>query len=169
MLLLLAVLGGLALLQQGTARAAAAVVVTPTPTCGANPCAGIYSPGYWANNHPQHTDAQFQSFLDQTDFAPITIATAQCYLTPNCGHDQTRRAILTAEINAAANPLFAQSIYRLTGSAVNGWTVNQIIDAAYQAYSHGQALSSDLANAIGYISGGALGDGSSGEGQPIGS
>ena len=38
--------------------------------CGANPCAGIYSPGFWANNHPGVTDAQFQSYLDQTTSRP---------------------------------------------------------------------------------------------------
>ena len=36
-----------------------------------------------------------------------------------------RRAILTAEINAAADPALAQSIYHLPGSIVDGWTAQQ--------------------------------------------
>jgi hypothetical protein len=133
-----------------------------------NPCSFIKSPGFWAQQHPGYTDAQFQSFLNQTDFAPITIAQAQCLLRPNCGHDMVGRAILTAELNVAANPLLGTSVYHLAGSSVNGLTVNQIIDQAYALYHNGQTLPSDLANAIGYISGGALGDGGSGEGQPPG-
>ena len=99
---------------------------------------------------------------------PSTSSTAQCYLTPNCGHDQVRRAILAAEINAAANPLLGQSVYHLTGSSVDGLTVNAILAQAYTLYHNGQSLPSDLANAMGYVSGGALGDGGSGEGQPPG-
>ncbi len=142
---------------------------TPGGCGGGNPCAGIYSPGYWAHNHPQHTDAQFQSFLDQTDFAPITIQQAQCYLNPSCVHEQTRRAILAGEINAAASSDLAQGVYHLPGSSVDGFTVSQILSMAYQLWSTGQTLPSDLANAVGYVSGGALGDGSNGEGQPAGS
>jgi hypothetical protein len=77
-----------------------------------------------------------------------------------------RRALLTAELNVAANPLLGVSIYHLAGSAVDGWSVNQLIAQAYGLYSAGQGLSTDLANAVGCISGGALGDGSSGVGQP---
>jgi hypothetical protein len=146
---------------------------TPTPTAtpcsSANPCAFIKSPGFWAQQHPGYTDAQFQSFLNQTDFAPITIAQAQCLLRPSCAHNMVGRAILTAELNVAANPLLGTSVYHLAGSSVNGLTVHQIIAQAYALYHNGQTLPSDLANAIGYISGGALGDGGSGEGQPPGS
>src|SRR5204862_280681 len=57
----------------------------------------------------------------------------------------------------------------LPGSSVDGWTASQILAYAYQLYSQNQPLPADVANAVGYMSGGALGDGGSGEGQPPGS
>jgi hypothetical protein len=151
-----------------TVTPTATATATATPCSSANPCAFVKGPGFWATNHTGYSDAQFQSFLDHTNFAPITISQAQCYLTPTCGQNMVRRAILAAELNVAANPLLGVSIYHLGGSTVDGWSVNQLIAQAYALYSTGQGLSSDLANAIGYISGGALGDGSSGVGQPPG-
>jgi hypothetical protein len=95
------------------------------------PCAGIFSPGYWKNYQNHYTAAQFQSFINATlNFgtgsggANLSVSDAVAILKRT--GNEFERSLLTAELNVAALPSLGSDVY-----AGGSQTIATVLQQAY--------------------------------------
>lgn len=142
--------------------------VTPTSTstsAGANPCLGIYTPGFWKNWNNHFTLDQFYALLVQTpDFGPTfaamteTDAANQAVTILSLQGYYNVRSELDAELNAAFTPTLGTDTYLPAGTTKS---INSLLTQAYldngagntSPYTNGNLTSTDL-SVLAYLSGG---------------